>query len=72
MRTDDKRVKEEKKNCLVYLFGFIPILRITIITNDKYIVRKYWLFCFIPFFSTERLLPTETLSAKEFGSYFDV
>lgn len=40
MRTDGKQVKEEKKNCIVYLFGFIPFLRITIITNDKYIVRQ--------------------------------
>ena len=52
----------ESKNQIFWLFGFIPFIRIKHIIKVKplqkghsvLLIKKYWLLCFVPLFSTER------------------
>lgn len=64
-KTQKKQIKQAEKeiklrnNAIVWFLEIIPLLRVTktIIEEQDHSVwvrRMYWLFCFIPLFSTER------------------
>ena len=72
MQTKKKQVKTDIKNCIIYLFGFIPVLRIKVRITDKYLIKEYWLFCFIPVFSTEKGLPRKDKIVDDFPGFLEM